>query len=357
MSSFRLHSTLLISAVSLLAACSDSSAPTDPGSQFASIQLDVTTSPAYLTLGTPATTATVTDPMTSSAWDLTFTSTPTVAVNGGASGPAGVKAYCLCGNASLTLAQVQALTSRNAAEAFGAVTAADIPADASFELDAASQAISGWYDYNPTTHAITTNGNVWGIRLASTVGNYAKFHVTAIPTPTQSNAGPVTLEWAAQTGATGTLGANQTLDVDLSSGAKVYVNLTDGTTSTSAASAWDIALQGYTISVNGGSSGSGNVGAVPLVPSSFYTSYAVITTIPVGASGIPSNAFTTDGAGGAFLANEPYRYDPQAHQVWPSYDVYLVKRGTTVYKVQVTSYYGTSGAFGALTVRYAKLVD
>jgi hypothetical protein len=352
----RYHS-LLIAAAVLLGACADDAvSPTEPGSQYPTVELNTTSAPAYLTLGATATITPVVDPAASAAWDLGFTSTE-VSVNGGASGPAGVKAYCLCANAGLTLAEVEALDGSDGAGAFDAVTAASIPDAASFELDAATQAISDWYSYNPQTHAIATTGNVWGIRLASTAGDYAKFHVTAIPTPGQSNAGPVTLEWATQTGAAGTMGANHTLVADLSSGAKVYVNLSTGTTSASPSEVWDVALQGYTISVNGGASGSGNVAAVALVPSSFYASYDEIATIPVGAAGIPSTAFTTDGAGGAFFTNAPYRYDATTHQVWPTLDVYLVKRGTAVYKVQVISYYSTGGTFGVLTLRYAKLTD
>ena len=347
---------LVLLGTAALAACSDdSSGVTDPAATYATLTVDASTAPAYVALGATATTTPVTTPATSTVWDLAFTGTPTVAVNGGASGPAGVKAYCLCANSALSLAQVEALTAAQGASAFGAVTTANVPTDTTFVSDASSQAISGWYDYNTTTRAITPNGTAWGVRLASTAGAYAKFHVSAIQNPTQAAAGTVTLEWAVQPSANGTIGADRQLAVDLSGGAKVYVNLTAGTTSNSPSAAWDVALQGYTVTVNGGSNGSGNVGAVPLVPSTFYPSYAAITTIPVGAQGIPAAAFTTDGAGGAFLAAPPYRYDPTSHQVYPTYDVYLVKRGAAVYKVQVVSYYSTGGTFGVLTLRYAKL--
>lgn len=348
-------SIALVAALAVGCSSSETTGPTDPGSQYASIQLNATAQTAYITLGATATPVTVADASTSTAWDLAFTGTPTVAVNGGASGPGTVKAYCLCANSSLSLTQIEALSAQVGADAFGAVTAAVIPADASFQSDVASQAITGWYSYNATTHAITTTSTAWGLRLASTSGAYAKFHVVSIPNPGQSNAGIVTIEWATQSSGTATLGADRQLAVDLSSGAKVYVNLTAGTTSTSSTAAWDIAMQGYTIYVNGGASGSGNVGAVSLLPSTFYASYAAITTIPVGANGIPSSAFTSDGAGGAFLSAPPYRYDGTSHQVYPTYDVYLVKKASDVYKVQITSYYSTAGVFGNLTVRYAKL--
>jgi hypothetical protein len=339
-----------------LAGCSSSErTTTDPGSLYSTILINASATTAYVVLGAPATLATVSDPSTSTAWDLAFTAQPTVAVNGGASGPGGVRAYCLCTTSSMSLAQIEVLTSSAGEDAFGAVTSLNVPADSAFHADVASQAITGWYDYNVTTHAITTNTKAWGVRLASTSGAYAKLHVTTLPSPGESNAGPVTIEWAVQSSASGTLGADRQLVVDLTSGAKVYVNLSTGTTSASSSAAWDIALQGYTITVDGGVSGSGNVGAVPLVPSTFYNSYAAITAIPVGATGIPSSAFATDGAGGVFLSAAPYRYDPTSHQVYPTYDVYLIKRGTDVYKAQVTSYYSTTGVFGYVTLRYEKL--
>ncbi len=354
----RLRLFALVAPASIVVSCSNAdngSEITEPGSQYATIQLNSTTSTAYVSLGATTTTVTVADPTTSTAWDLAFTPSPDVTVNGGASGPGGVKAYCLCANKNLTLAQVEALTAANGADAFGAVTTASIPSDSAFQLDAASQAISGWYNYDATTHAISAANSVWGIRLATTSGAYAKFHVTSIPSPTQSNAGPVTIQWAVQSTSTAALGADKSATVDLSSGTKVYVNLSTGTTSTSSASPWDIAMLGYTIYVNGGSSGTGNVGAVSLVPSTFYASYAAITQIPVGATGIPSTAFGTDGAGGAFLAAQPYRYDGTSHQVYPTYDVYLVKKGSAIYKIQIINYYSTGGAFGYVMLRYAKL--
>lgn len=341
-----------------LPACStsDTTGPTRGQSDpFTTIMLNATAAPVYVALGATAQTVTVADPSASTAWDLAFTSNPTISVNGGASGPGAVKAYCLCANSQLSLSAIEALTPGNGSAAFGAVTAASLPADSLFQADAASQAIDGWYSYDPTTHAVAAASNVWGIRLASTSGAYAKFHVKSIPLAGQSNAGPVTIEWAMQSSATGALGADKQLVVDLTAGSKVYLNLTTGVPSATPTAGWDIAMQGYAIYVNGGTSGSGNVGAVSLVPSSFYASYAAITQIPVGATGIPSSAFSTDGAGGAFRASEPYRYDGTTHQVWPTYDVYLVKKGSDVYKVQVTNYYSTAGVFGNITLRYAKI--
>ena len=51
MLSYRIQSRLLVGAVVLLAACSNDNSPTAPGSQFSTIQLNATTAPVYLTLG------------------------------------------------------------------------------------------------------------------------------------------------------------------------------------------------------------------------------------------------------------------------------------------------------------------
>ncbi|HEY4306756.1 MAG TPA: HmuY family protein [Gemmatimonadaceae bacterium] len=345
----RIQSGLLIGSAALLAACSDSSSTTEPGSQYTTIQLNAATAPAYLTLGSPATVATVTDPATSSAWDLSFSSAPNVTVNGGASGPGGVKAYCLCANGALTLTQVEALTTTQGADAFGAVTTTSIPTDSTkFQADAATQAISGWYDYNTTSHQLSANATVWAVKLVTTAGSYAKFHVKTIAADGSSAA----LEWATQVGGTAaTSTTNQTVTVNPGSTTKIYVNLTTGATSTTAPASWDLAIANYTIYVNG----IGGASAIQLVPSP-YASYAAITQMPIGGTtGIPASVFATDGAGGVFSTNAPYRYDSNSHQVYPSYDVYLVKKGTAVYKVQVTNYYNTTGTFGNITVRYAKI--
>ncbi|HET7630846.1 MAG TPA: HmuY family protein [Gemmatimonadaceae bacterium] len=349
--------TLAALGLGFAAACGSDNGPTNPGGDLPSITINTTAGPVYVALGPEPSVISGADPQSTTTWDVAFTSEPAVLVNGGASGPGSDRAVCLCVNESLSLDQVKALSAADGAAAFSSVTSADIPVDSFFKADAESHAISGWYAYDPGTHAIAPTGSVFGLRLASTSGGYAKLHVTALGSPTQANAGQVTLEWAVQPTSAGTLGADQQAVADLSGGGRIYVNLTTGDTSSTEPAAWDIALQGYTIYVNGGVSGSGDVAAVLLVPSSFYTSYASITNIPVGAAGIPANAFETDGAGGAFLTDLPYRYDPTVHQVYPTYDVYLVKRGTDVYKVQIAGYYGTDGTFGQLTVRAAKLVE
>jgi hypothetical protein len=70
--------------------------------------------------------------------------------------------------------------------------------------------------------------------------------------------------------------------------------------------------------------------------------------IPGSASAWSADAFTT---------SKWYRYNLTGtdHQVWPTFDVYLVQRGSEVYKIQLTNYYGPGGEPRRITFRYAKL--
>jgi len=43
------------------------------------------------------------------------------------------------------------------------------------------------------------------------------------------------------------------------------------------------------------------------------------------------------------------------NQIWPNFNVYLVRRGDAVFKLQVTSYYGATGTPRQITVRSVRL--
>lgn len=335
------------------AACSSDSAVgpsnNDPNPH---LTVDASTSTQYVALGSPAALVSVANPATSTAWDISFNAT-TVQLNGGASGPGTVSAYCVCQNQTKTDAQILAQTSASALADFANVTAASIPSNtALFKTDVQALAITGWYNFNATTMTVTPNAAaIWGLKLTTTPGAVAKLHVIAIPTPGQTNAGPVTLEYATASAPGVTLGTDHQLIVDASSGATVYVNLSTNSTSLTSTNPWDIALQGYKILVNGGTSGTGTTSAVSYSAIPPARTYASITSIDAQ---IPSSAFVVDGAGGVFAATPWFRYDITGnHEITPTYDVYLIKKGTQVYKLQITSYYDTNAAARHVTFRYA----
>jgi hypothetical protein len=131
-------------AMAVVAACSDSTTEPPAPPVTSELTVDASATPAYVKLGDPATVVTVADPSTSTEWDLAFFATG-VTVNGGAAGPGGVTAACLCANANATAGELQTMTPANQLSAFEAVTSVTIPASTSFVADVLSPAISGWF--------------------------------------------------------------------------------------------------------------------------------------------------------------------------------------------------------------------
>ena len=61
---------------------------------------------------------------------------------------------------------------------------------------------------------------------------------------------------------------------------------------------------------------------------------------------LPAQAYSSDAFGGVFAGSPWYRYNIDAsapNHIHPTFNVYLVKRGADVYKVQLIGYYGPAG--------------
>lgn len=345
---FRIHGLVLAGLVLLTAGCSDTPAEPSAEATVSTLTVDAEEGWAYVTLGDPATMVSVPDREASAVWDLGFFST-SVMLNGGAAGPAGVVGHCLCQNTGAADAEVQALTAETELEDFLAVTAAQIPvADSLWKSDALVPAIDGWYAYDMSTHAVSAAPDkVWKIRAAGEDPAFAKLHVTKVEDPSRENAGRVTFEFAVQPSAGAAMGEVRSATVDLSSGAAVYFDLETGTVSD--ASRWDLLFEGYTIRVNGGVSGGGGAGAVLA-----NAAFSEITD----ASDLSARHYQGDVFGGVFDEHRWYRYNLAGnHQIWPTYDVFLVKRGNEIYKLQLIGYYSDMGESRHITFRYAKLVE
>jgi hypothetical protein len=331
--------------LSLVAVACDGGPTEPPFADVATLTVDASAGWTYVDLGSPARSVAVSDPGASSDWDLGFYAT-SVMLNGGAAGPAGVSGYCVCQNAGATNAQLLAMTPESELAAFEAVTAAQIPTDdGAWQSDALAAAIAGWYRYDPATHVVSAaTDKAWKVRTADGTA-FAKLRVAKIEAASRTDAGRVTLEFAVQSSRGAPMGEVRTLVVDLSTSGKVYVDLRAGAVSD--ASKWDLLLEGYAIRVNGGVSGSGKAGAVAA-----DQSFAAIAD----ASDLTDSHYRGDAYGGVFDTHRWYRYNLDGdHQVWPTYDVYLIRRGEEVYKVQITGYYGPAGEPRHITFRYAKL--
>jgi hypothetical protein len=336
-----------VAALALLTACESS--PTGDGGeqepQTLTVTLDGSTSWAYADLDAATPAVTVANPGTNTAWDIAVNST-NVMLNGGQAGPGGVVGWCLCQNEAATDAQVQAFNAQTQLAAFNAATAANAPTDpTAWRVDSLTSAISGWWSYNMTTHVVSADpSKVFLVRTAEGTA-FAKVRVTALADAQRTHAGKVTLEYAVQPTATAPLGAVRQTVVDVSGG-RVYFDLVNGAVSTAAD--WDLALEGFDIRVNGGASGGGQAGAVAA-----GAAFEAITN----AAEPPATVFRGDSYGGVFKAKPWYRYNLTGsdHQIWPTFNVYFIKRGDTLYKVQLTSYYGPAGETRRITLRYAKL--
>ena len=326
-----------------LTACAETD-PIEPAEQPATLTVDARISWALVALGETATQVAVADPSASTAWDVGFNATR-VMLNGGVAGPGGVEGYCLCQNADATDADVQAMTPAGERVDFEAVTLAHVPVDDdAWVSDALDAAISGWYVYDVTTHQVSADpSKTWLVRGAGADPVYAKLRVTQIADATRAGA-RVTLEYAVQPDSGAAMGPVQTVVLD---GRTSPVHFDFATGAVSDASDWDIVLDGFDIRINGGTSGSGGAGAV-LTSDAF----AEVTD----ASSVPARVYRGDAFGGVFTGHPWYRYNLDGnHTVFPTYDVYLIRRGDDIYKLQVIGYYSTTGDARWITFRYARL--
>lgn len=338
-------------ALTLLAACdsSDTVGPDPINTATTEVLVNASAGTAYVQLGDTVRVVTPASPVASTEWDLSLFAT-TVALNSGAGGPGDVEAYCLCGNEGVSNTEIQALTAANQLAAFQAVTAAQIPADAAFGRESLIPRITGWYTgtgasaaANPGRTFVLLRTRVLPIPL------YGKFRVTNISGATTTSPGTVTIEYTMQATGAGPLPAARTATITVGS-APVHFDLIAGTT-VSASATWDIRFDGFLIRANSGASGGEGILVAPPVDANFAT----LDLAALRAT--PNRDFGQDALGGPFGARPWYRYNVTGTdlQIWPTFNVYLVKKGTQVFKVQLTGYYDTQGQSRRITVRSARL--
>jgi hypothetical protein len=337
-----------LASLSLLtvAACDEGIISPLPPGDVGTITVDASASYAYVALeGDALVSRTIATPATSAEWDLGLFST-TVTSNGGAAGPGGVEVACICANEAATDDEVMAMSPESELDDFEAVTGA-VLGDLTFMSDALSPAIAGWYTGSGAAATLVA-GRSWIIREGSPTAVLAKFRVTAIAGASAESMGLVTFEYAVQSGAGEAFGAVQSVQLAVGT-APVYYDLTTGAVTTT--ENWDVQFSGWTIRLNSGVSGSGTVRSV------------LDTTMPFEdidatyAASAPAQAFSADAFGGAFSIYRWYRYNITGtdNQIWPTFNVYVVRRGGVAYKVQLTSYYGPTGTPRQITLRYQRL--
>jgi hypothetical protein len=163
--------------------------------------------------------------------------------------------------------------------------------------------------------------------------------------------------------------AFSTLTVDASAG-WAYVDFTGATAtpvaigSAGESAQWDLGFNATSVVANGGVSGPGgmlvhcicqNVNATNEQVMAYSAASQLAAFDAITAANVPASASAW--SADVFTTSKWYRYNLTGtdHQVWPTFDVYLVQRGSEVYKIQLTNYYGPGGEPRRITFRYAKL--
>lgn len=342
--------TILVSALAAMAlsACGeDSTGPSEIGGGGVALNQIVTTAPLNassndtLVYFSFATNALV--PKTSS-WDIALRRYE-IRVNGGVTGTGGVTGYNFENNKTATAAQVLAFTNANTLAAFDSVRDAQIPADSFFKADRLIANPTGFMIFGAGT-PVANAANFWKVKTAS--GAYELTRVTNVAFTGRALTS-VTFESRTQTGTT--LGAARSFTITIA-GAPVNVNLATGTAVTANGCNWDLVITPalYEIGVNTAC----NVGTYPSAATPGFAGttsasdapqYGAFLSLLTGP--IPNDIENPSG---------PFRYNLNNDQrLSPTFNTYLIRNGTRTYKMQVIGYYGTSGAGGFPTLRYARI--
>ncbi len=333
---------VVLTAAVLVAACSSDDVTAPPTPVAGAFVVDASTKWAYVSLRDSALVTPAPSALESSAWDIAFNAT-TVTLNGGQAGPGGVAGSCVCQNsaANPTTAQWLAMTPESEQGDFDAVTA--VPANATFASDVLTPAATGWFTGSGAA-VVASPDSVYLIRLSDSTG-VAKVHVTQLQGATASSAGRVTVEYALALNGQTAFGAPRSATLDLTTGPK-SLDLSTGQVTTSA-SDWELRFDGFTARVNGGVSGPGKGAAAKLSGATFATATPTSTA---------PQAFRTDVYAGVFGSSRFYKYNlANDNRITPTFDVYLIRRGSAVYKLQILNYYNSTGQARFITFRYAQI--
>ncbi|MCU0624997.1 MAG: HmuY family protein [Gemmatimonadaceae bacterium] len=170
----RLRSTLVATAALVtLAACGSDDDPTGPGTNNPAERVVNANQRVYLRLTSAGIEpVTVSDPATSTQWDLAVERTA-VTLNGGSAGPGGVSGACLCVNQGLTLPELLALgrAPEPQRQRFDRITADSIPGDqARFVTDRFVAAAGAFFRGAPGASAVAEPDSAWMLRWGTVGG-------------------------------------------------------------------------------------------------------------------------------------------------------------------------------------------
>jgi hypothetical protein len=330
----------------VLAACEDETTGIGDLPVEGEITLDASSPTAftYFTFAGGGSVVTVSDPSSSSEWDMAFRRF-TVKLNGGVSGPGGVAGVNLENNAGLDSATVLALTPEDADAAFAAVTEDDI-AGAAFVEDGIVADPAAWLSFGPMG-PVANPTEAWKVVLAD--GEHAVIRAIGLVLGAAITA---TFEVRHQS-AGGSLSAPDTVTVDIT-GAPAFIDVETASSVTPGGCDWDIQVAPLFGDLDVTVNDTCGAGTFPLDASEDFSTITAADDAPeYGAFlSVTAGAFPASFSGpeGVFW----YNIDGSM-RLFPTYNVFLVRVGSAVYKVQITDYYNETGDSGHPTVRFEQL--
>ncbi|HKS06203.1 MAG TPA: HmuY family protein [Gemmatimonadaceae bacterium] len=278
-------------------------------------------------------------------WDIAFRRFE-VRLNGGVSGSKGVLGYSMANNADATDEEVLAFTVSNTEAEFDAVREDYIPEDNEFVAD---RLVENKYGYLTLGGAPTANASAYW-KVKTSTGGYVLFRVTAIALDPQNySLTSISIESRVQSGAS--LGAPVTLTAP-TGGNTLSIDLDANAAVTPSGCNWDVQVdpQALEMIVNSAC----NAGTFPGPSAPSFANATAANDAPeygaylAGMTGPIPNSFTSGEA--------PFRYNLEGtNKLHPTFNIYLVKVGARVYKVQLVNYYGNAGESAHPTIRYARI--
>jgi len=339
-----LHSLGAAVALATIAGCASDDVTSPSRSTAGAFTVDASTQWVYVSLRDSAIVTPTPSANESTAWDIAFNAT-NVTLNGGQAGPGGVTGACLCQNSLTSPADAQWLAMTAESELTDFESVASVAPSTTFTADVLTPAVAGWFTGSGAA-AVASPESVYFVRLADSSG-VAKVRVTQLQGATATSAGRVTIEYALATNGQAAFGASQTATLDLTTGAKSF-DLNTGQVTTNAA-AWELRFDGFTARVNGGVSGPGNSAAAKITAVTFAAATPAATA---------PNAFRIDVYAGIFNTARFYKYNIGGNnRITPTFDVYLIRRGSAVFRLQIVSYYSATGQPRHIGIRYQQIAQ
>lgn len=254
----------------------------------------------------------------------------------------------LANTASASDAQILALTPASTLTEFDGVRASTIPADSLFQTDRLAENRQGHLNLGgiPTANASA----FWKTRLAD--GRFAVFRVARIRFTPQFAVDTLVVESRLQTGAT--LGATQQLAFAPGGQVRALSLGTNSVVASAAGCGWDLQFNPAPSQLSLTMNTACGVGTYPGGTSPTFATVASASDAPQYAGflsqlvgPIPTSVLDKSG---------PFRYNlTGTDRLHPTFNTFLIKTGTRVYKLQVIDYYSATGSAGFPTLRFARI--